>query len=198
MKKHELPQLPYHYDALAPLISKETLEFHHDKHHQAYVNKLNELLPESGFENASLEEIVTKSTGTLFNQAAQHWNHSFLWKSMDPEKTPLSTKGKFAEAVSQAFGGADPLKKEFTKQATSLFGSGWVWLVTDAKGKLQIVQSKDAENPLRLNLKPLIVCDVWEHAYYIDYRNARPKYLASFMDLIHWKFAEDNYTASLN
>jgi Fe-Mn family superoxide dismutase len=194
MKKFELPQLPYEYNALEPLVSRETLEFHHKKHHQAYVDKLNELLPGSGFEKALLDEIVKRATGPLFNQAAQHWNHSFLWKSMNPKRTPLLQGGKLAAAITQAFGGMDQFKKEFTEKAQSLFGSGWVWLVTDANGKVQILQTKDADNPIRLNLTPLFVCDVWEHAYYIDYRNDRPKYLTNFFELIHWTFASDNYT----
>ncbi|MEO7161354.1 MAG: superoxide dismutase [Bdellovibrionia bacterium] len=193
MKKFELPQLPYEYNALEPAISRETLQFHHKKHHQSYVDKLNELLTGSGFENASLDEIVKRATGPLFNQAAQHWNHSFLWKSMSPKKTPLLSDGKLAAAITQAFGGMEQFKKEFEEKAKSLFGSGWVWLATDAKGKVQIVPTKDAENPIRQNLTPLFVCDVWEHAYYIDYRNDRPKFLTNFFELIHWSFASDNY-----
>jgi len=192
MKKFELAPLPYAYTALEPIISKETLEYHHDKHHAAYVNKLNELLPGSGLENASLDEIVKKATGPLFNQAG-HWNHDFYWKCMTPKSSVRPPKGKLVDALNRSFGSFDKFKSEFETKGVALFGSGWMWLCSDSKGELNLVQTGNAENPIRQDLRPLLVSDVWEHAYYIDYRNARAKYLTSFWEVANWEFVESNY-----
>lgn len=195
--KFELAPLPYAYDALAPHISAETLQFHHDKHHQAYVTKLNELLPGSGLENASLDEIVLRASGPLFNQAGQHWNHDFYWKSMTPPKNVRQPQGDLLQAINKAFGSFDQFKAEFEKQGVALFGSGWTWLAADGSGALKIVQTPNAENPIRQKLHPIFVSDVWEHAYYIDYRNARAKYLSAFWNVMNWQFAETNFSNAL-
>lgn len=193
MAKFTLMSLPYSKDALMPFLSPETFEYHYGKHHQAYINKLNELLPGSGFEESSLEEIVKKSTGTLFNQAAQVWNHDFYWNSLTP-KSSKKPGPKVEAALSAAFGSFDNFKAEFEKSATTLFGSGWVWLTADAKTKkLSIVQTKDAENPMRQGLTPVLTFDVWEHAYYIDYRNARPNYIKTWWDFVNWDHAEKEF-----
>ena len=189
--KHELPALPYALDALGPHVSKETLEFHYGKHHKAYVDKLNELLPGSGYENASLEDIVRKSAGSLFNQAAQAWNHDFYWHSMSPRGGGAPT-GPLAEAINQAFGSFEGLKKEFSDKAAGLFGSGWAWLVRKSDGSLATLQTGNAGNPLTSGDRPLLTCDVWEHAYYIDYRNARAKYVDAWWKLVNWEFAAAN------
>ena len=195
--KFELPPLPYAYEALAPIISAETLHLHHDKHHAAYVTKLNALVPGTKFENSTLEQIVKEADGPLFNQAGQTWNHTFYWNSMAPVASAKKTPGAaLGGALTKEFGALDGFKKEFEKKGTELFGSGWVWLALDAKGKLEIVQTKDAENPIRQGMKPIFVCDVWEHAYYVDYKNERPKYLGQFWDLVNWDFAEKNFTAA--
>ena len=193
MKAFNLAPLPFEYNALEPVISQETLSFHHDKHHRAYVDHLNELVPDSGFENASLDQIVMKAKGPLFEQAAQHWNHSFYWNSMSPSSRVLSEKSVLTNALTESFGSPENFKREFEKVGVSLFGSGWLWLVSDAQGGLKIVATKDAGNPIRDRLKPVLVCDLWEHAYYIDYRNARASYLTKFYDVINWDFAETNY-----
>ena len=189
--KHELPALPYALDALGPHVSKETLEFHYGKHHKAYVDKLNELLPGSGYENASLEDIVSKSAGSLFNQAAQAWNHDFYWHSMSPRGGGAPT-GPLAEAINQAFGSFEGLKKEFSDKAAGLFGSGWAWLVRKSDGSLATLQTGNAGNPLTSGDRPLLTCDVWEHAYYIDYRNARAKYVDAWWKVVNWEFAAAN------
>lgn len=197
MKKNEimtLPELPYSYDALEPILSSETLKFHHDKHHRAYVDQLNKLLPGSGFENASLETIVQQSSGPLFEQASQHWNHSFYWNSMNPELKVISTQGALFAEMKATFGSTSNFYADFKKAGEGLFGSGWVWLVSDAMDKLQIMVTKNAWNPLREDFTPILVCDLWEHAYYIDYRNARSKYLARFCEIINWDFVETNYS----
>lgn len=193
MKRFELPKLPYEYNLLQPVISAETLQFHHDKHHQAYVDKLNELLPGSGLEEAPLDEIVKKASGPLFNNAAQHWNHDFYWKSMTAPKAGREPSGKLLDAIRTKFSSFNDFKTQFEKQGVGLFGSGWVWLVADSKGELQITQGFNADNPLKHGQTPLITCDVWEHAYYIDYRNARAKYLSRFWEVMNWDFAAENY-----
>lgn len=197
MPRFELAPLPYDYTALEPHISSETLQFHHDKHHQAYVTKLNELLSDSPLAGASLDEIVLQSSGPLFNSAGQHWNHDFYWKSLAPA-SHRSASGELLEALQQRFGSLDAFKEAFEQQAAALFGSGWTWLVLDQSGALQIVQTKDADNPIRQGLIPLFTCDVWEHAYYIDYRNARPQYLSNFWQVLNWEFVEVNYTEALD
>lgn len=188
---HTLPPLPYALDALAPTISKETLEFHYGKHHQTYVTNLNNLIPGTEFETASLEEIVKKSSGGIFNNAAQVWNHTFYWNSMAPNAGGEPT-GKLADAINAKWGSVAAFKEAFNKSAAGNFGSGWTWLVKKADGSLDIVNTSNAATPLTTSDVPLLTCDVWEHAYYIDYRNARPKYLESFWSLVNWSFAAKN------
>lgn len=189
--KHELPPLPYAMDALEPYISKETLEYHYGKHHKAYVDNLNNLIPGTEFENLTLEEIILKASGPIFNNAAQVWNHTFYWNSMRPNGGG-EPDGKLADAIRRDFGSFEAFKEAFSKAAVTLFGSGWAWLVKNPDGKLQIVQTSNAGNPLTSGQKPLLTCDVWEHAYYIDYRNARPKYVENFWNLVNWDFAAQN------
>jgi superoxide dismutase, Fe-Mn family len=188
----ELPKLPYKLNALVPYISEETLEYHYGKHHQAYVNNLNGLLPGTGFEKSDLETIIRKAEGGIFNNAAQIWNHTFYFESFSSggRRTP---KGSLSEAITRTFGSYDAFKEQFSKAAATLFGSGWAWLVRNDDGTLQIVQESNAGNPLRKNLKPVITCDVWEHAYYIDYRNRRPDYIKSFWEILDWETAEKRF-----
>jgi Fe-Mn family superoxide dismutase len=192
---HQLPPLPYAPEALQPHMSKETLEFHHGKHHLTYVNKLNELIKGTEFENASLEDIVRKSTGAIFNNGAQHWNHSFFWQCLSP-KGGGEPKGELGKALAEGFGGFEGFKKQFTEAAIGRFGSGWAWLCCDEHGKLAVISTGNAENPLQKNQTPLLVCDVWEHAYYIDYRNARADFVAAFWKLVNWEFVQSNWTRS--
>jgi superoxide dismutase, Fe-Mn family len=190
--EHKLPPLPYAHDALAPHISKETLEFHHDKHHQTYVTNLNNLIKGTEFENASLEDITKKSSGGIFNNAAQVWNHTFYWESMKPNGGGQPT-GALADAINAKWGSFDKFKEEFTKTAVGTFGSGWAWLVKKTDGSLDLVSTSNAATPLTTDAKPLLTCDVWEHAYYIDYRNARPKYVEAFWNVVNWDFASKNF-----
>ncbi|KTD62462.1 superoxide dismutase [Fe] [Legionella shakespearei] len=186
-----LPQLPYALDALAPHISKETLEYHYGKHHSAYVNNLNKLIPGTEFENMSLEEIIMKSKGGVFNNAAQVWNHTFYWHSMSPNGGGEPT-GKVAEAINKNFGSFTAFKEQFTQAAATTFGSGWAWLVQDASGALKIISTSNAGTPMTEGLTALLTCDVWEHAYYIDYRNLRPDYISAFWALVNWDFVNSN------
>ena len=188
--KHELMTLPYTQDALEPLMSKETLEYHYGKHHQTYVNNLNNLITGTKFENSALVEIVLGSEGGLFNNAAQVYNHDFFWQSLTPKQSAISSKVE--TALTQAFGSVEKFKEEFTAKAVGHFGSGWAWLVQDENKALKIITTSNAANPLTDKLKPILVCDVWEHAYYIDVRNARPKYLENFWKLVKWDFVEQN------
>jgi Fe-Mn family superoxide dismutase len=188
----ELPPLPYEKNALEPNISAETLEFHYGKHHQAYVTNLNNLIKGTEFENSALEDIINKSSGGVFNNAAQVWNHTFYWHSMRSPKEDNAPSGKLADAITKAFGSFDKFKEEFTKSATGNFGSGWTWLVQRPDGSLGIVNTSNAATPITGSDKPLFTIDVWEHAYYIDYRNARPKYVESFWNLVNWDFAAKN------
>jgi Fe-Mn family superoxide dismutase len=190
----ELPALPYAKDALLPHISAETLEYHHDKHHQTYVTNLNNLVAGTEFENASLEEVVKKSSGGVFNNAAQVWNHTFYWNCLTPNGTGAPT-GALAEAIDAAFGSFEQFKEEFTKCSVTTFGSGWGWLVKNADGSLALVSTSNAGCPLTSGQTPLLTCDVWEHAYYIDFRNLRPKYLEAFWALVNWDFVASNYAA---
>lgn len=190
--EHKLPQLPYAKDALAPHISAETLEFHHGKHHNAYVTKLNGLIKGTEFENSSLEDIIKKApAGGLFNNAAQVWNHTFYWNCLTPNGGGEPT-GKVAEAINKAFGSFAAFQEKFTATAIGTFGSGWAWLVNNSDGSLEIVSTSNAATPLTDGKIPLLTCDVWEHAYYVDYRNARPKYVEAFWHLVNWKFVEQN------
>lgn len=188
---HTLPALPYALDALAPHISQETLEFHYGKHHQAYVTNLNNLIAGTEFESASLEEIIQKSSGGVFNNAAQVWNHTFYWNSLSPNGGGEPT-GALLEAINAKWGSVDAFKDAFSKSAAGNFGSGWTWLVKKADGTLDIVNTSNAATPLTTSDKALLTCDVWEHAYYIDYRNARPKYLETFWNIVNWEFAAAN------
>ena len=189
--EHTLPALPYAMDALAPTISAETLEFHYGKHHKAYVDNLNNLIKGTEFENASLEDIVKKSSGGVFNNAAQVWNHTFYWNSMKPNGGGAPT-GALADAINAKWGSFDAFKEAFTKCAVTTFGSGWAWLVKTPAGELDLVSTSNAATPLTTDNKALLTCDVWEHAYYIDYRNARPKYVESFWALVNWDFVAAN------
>ncbi len=190
----ELPALPYAKDALAPHISEETLEFHYGKHHQTYVTNLNNLIASTSFEDASLESIVARSEGGMFNNAAQISNHTFYWNSLSPNGGGAPSAA-LAEAINSTFGSFDAFKEDFTKCAVTTFGSGWAWLVQNADGSLELVSTSNAGCPLTTGQTPLLTCDVWEHAYYIDYRNARPKYLEAFWALVNWEFAAANFSA---
>ena len=188
----ELPPLPYAKDALAPHISAETLEFHHDKHHQTYVTNTNNLIKGTELEDAALEEIVKKSSGGLFNNAAQVWNHTFYWNSLSP-RGGGDPGGKLADAIKRSFGGFAQFKEEFNKIAVGTFGSGWAWLVQRPDGSLGIVSTSNAATPITGADRPLLTCDVWEHAYYIDYRNRRPDFVTAYWNLVNWDFASRNY-----
>jgi len=188
----ELPKLNYEIDKLAPIISKQTMEFHYGKHHQAYVNNLNNLLPGTKFENATLETIILEADGGIFNNAAQVWNHTFYFQSFSTTGGGEPT-GKLAEAIAKDFGSFTAFKENFTKAAVTLFGSGWAWLVKNKEGKLEIVQESNAGNPLRKGLIPILTCDVWEHAYYLDYQNRRPDYVTVFWNLVDWRIIESRF-----
>lgn len=190
----ELPALPYANDALAPHISAETIEYHYGKHHQTYVTNLNNLVPGTEFEGLSLEDIVKKSSGGIFNNAAQVWNHTFYWNSLSPNGGGAPTGG-LAHAIDRTFGSFEKFKEEFTKTAVTTFGSGWAWLVKNPNGSLELVSTSNAGCPLTAGQTPILTCDVWEHAYYIDFRNLRPKYLEAFWALVNWEFANANYEA---
>ncbi|GIX34337.1 MAG: superoxide dismutase [Fe] [Lysobacteraceae bacterium] len=183
----ELPPLPYARDALEPHISAETIDYHYGKHHQAYVTNLNNLIQGTEHEHADLETIIRNSSGGLFNNAAQVWNHTFYWNCMKPGGGG-EPGGKLAEAIQAAFGSFAAFKEAFTKAAVGTFGSGWAWLVQRPDGSLGIVSTSNAATPLTGPDTPLLTCDVWEHAYYIDYRNARPKYVEAFWNLVNWDF----------
>ena len=189
----ELPALPYAMDALEPHISKETLEFHYGKHHQTYVTKLNGLVPGSEFEGKTLEEVVKSSSGGVFNNSAQIWNHTFYWHCLSPSGGGEAT-GAIAEAIVAAFGSFDAFKEEFTNSAINNFGSSWTWLVKNADGSISIVNTSNAATPLtEEGVTPLLTVDLWEHAYYIDYRNARPAYMGAFWNLVNWDFVNANF-----
>lgn len=192
MKNFELPPLPFAQDALAPHISAQTLSFHYGKHHQAYVDNLNKLRVGTPFEEAGLEEIIRKADGGLYNNAAQVWNHTFYWNCLSPQGGGQPT-GALAEAMDRAFGSFEQFKTQFSAAAAGLFGSGWVWLVRDNKNGLAILPTPNAGNPIRDNKEPLLVIDVWEHAYYLDYQNKRADYIAHFFDLIDWKAVESRF-----
>ncbi len=188
----ELPALPYAQDALQPHISAETLEFHYGKHHQTYVDKLNGLLPGTDFEEKSLEEVIRSAKGGIFNNAAQVWNHSFYWNCLSPNGGGKAS-GAVADAINSAFGSFEQFQQEFTNSAITNFGSGWTWLVQQEDGSVAIVNTSNADTPLTSKgITPLLTVDVWEHAYYIDYRNARPKYMEAFWALVNWDFVNAN------
>ncbi len=182
---YELPALPYDLNALEPQISKETLEYHYGKHHAGYVKNLNGLVTGTEFENSGLEEIVKKANGGIFNNGAQVWNHTFYWNCMAPDGGGEPT-GALLNAIKSDFGSFEAFKEQFSKAAATLFGSGWAWLVKSPSGKLEIVQESNAGNPLRGGKEPIMTCDVWEHAYYIDKRNLRPAYIEDFWKVVDW------------
>jgi len=188
----ELPKLPYKLDALVPYISEETLDYHYGKHHQAYVNNLNALITGTGFEKSDLETIIKKAEGGIYNNAAQVWNHTFYFESFSVtgRKSPV---GDLSDAINGSFGSLDAFKEQFNKAAATLFGAGWAWLARKEDGTLQIIQESNAGNPLKKGLKPLLTCDVWEHAYYIDYRNKRPDYIKSFWEILDWEIISARY-----
>lgn len=189
----ELPPLPYAKNALAPHISEETLEFHYGKHHKTYVDKLNGLVPGTEFEGKSLEDVVKTSSGGMFNNAAQIWNHTFYWHCLSPSGGG-EPSGAIAEAINAAFGSFAEFKEQFTNSAVNNFGSSWTWLVKNADASVGIVNTSNAATPLTEDsITPLLTVDLWEHAYYIDYRNARPKYMEAFWALVNWEFVNKNF-----
>lgn len=190
----ELPPLPYADNALEPTISAETISFHYGKHHQSYVTNLNNLVPGTEFENSTLEEIIMKASGGIFNNAAQIWNHTFYWNGLTPNGKDAAS-GDLAAAIDTTFGSFAEFKTKFSTSAATNFGSGWTWLVKNADGSIEIVNTSNAGSPLTAGQTPLLTCDVWEHAYYIDFRNARPKYVESFWGLVNWDFVAANFAA---
>jgi Fe-Mn family superoxide dismutase len=197
LMEYKLPPLPYAMDALEPALSKETLEYHYGKHHRAYVKELNNLIKGTEFENATLEQIIRESSGPLFNNAAQTWNHTFFWNCLAPRGGGKPT-GALAQAISDKWGSYAQFKEAFSKSAVGNFGSGWTWLVVRSDG-VAIVNTDDADNPLTKDDEPLLTIDVWEHAYYIDYRNERPKFVEAFLkNLVNWDFAQRNYENALS
>ena len=194
--KFELPPLGYSPDALAPQISAETIEYHHGKHHLAYVNNLNGLIPGTPFENATLETMIVKAEGGIFNNAAQVWNHTFYFASFSPlgKREP---HGTLLRAIEAGFGSFESFRESFTKAAATLFGSGWAWLCMKPDGTLAVTQESNAGNPMRSGMVPLMTCDVWEHAYYIDYRNRRPDYIKNFWELLDWNIIGHRFDEAL-
>lgn len=190
---HELPALPYPKDALEPVISAETIDYHYGKHHNAYVTNLNNLIPGTEFDDKSLEDIISSASGGVFNNAAQVWNHTFYWNCLSPNGGG-EPSGALADAINGAFGSFDEFKAAFTKSAATNFGSGWTWLVKKNDGSLAIVNTANAGNPLTDGHTPLLTVDVWEHAYYVDYRNARPKYLDELWSLFNWDFVAEQFS----
>ncbi len=186
---HELPELPYELNALEPYLSRETLEFHYGKHHKTYVDNLNKLVAGSPWADATLEDIIAKADGGVFNNAAQIWNHTFYWHCLTPESA--EPQGDLLKALSKTFGSLDSFKEKFSQSAATNFGAGWTWLVKN-NNHLEIVNSSNADTPLRQGIQPLLTIDVWEHAYYIDYRNARPKYIENFWHMVNWDFVAQN------
>jgi Fe-Mn family superoxide dismutase len=189
--EHKLPDLPYPIDALEPHISEQTLSFHHGKHHRSYVDKLNHLIAGTEYEDLTLEGIISSANGAVFNNAAQAWNHSFYWNCLSPTGGGAPT-GEIAQAIQASWGTVDRFAEEFTQSAATNFGSGWTWLVRNPEGELEIVNTSNAGTPLTDGKKPLLTIDVWEHAYYIDYRNARPQYIDAYWKLVNWDFANHN------
>lgn len=192
--EHKLPALPYAKDALEPHISAETLEYHHDKHHRAYVDKLNQLIKGTRHDKQPLAEIVMTSEGNIFNNAAQAWNHTFFWQCLSP-KGGGNPSGKISQLINDRWGSFAKFKDEFSEEAQNHFGSGWVWLVQNADDRLGLIATPDAETPIAAGLKPILTLDVWEHAYYIDYRNERPKFIDAFWEIVNWDFANENLDA---
>lgn len=187
----ELPNLPWERDALAPYISEETIDYHYGKHHAGYVKKLNAALPGTEYEDMTLEEIIASASGSMFNNAAQIWNHTFYWNCLSPNGGG-NPHGEVERQILDTWQSFDEFKEAFSKSAASNFGSGWTWLVVNAEGNLEIVNTNDAGCPLTENQTPVLTLDVWEHAYYVDYRNARGSYIAAFWDMVNWDFANSN------
>ncbi len=192
--EHQLPDLPYAKNALEPYISYETIEFHYGKHHKTYITKLNALIKGTEFENASLEDTIKKSTGAIFNNAAQVWNHTFYWNGLKPNSNG-TPDGLMADAINAKWGSFEEFKKAFTQCALDTFGSGWAWLVKRKDGSLDLVSTSNAATPLTGDAKPLLTCDVWEHAYYVDYRNARADYIEKYWNIVNWDFVASNFKA---
>jgi Fe-Mn family superoxide dismutase len=192
---HELPPLPFDKNALEPVISAETLDYHYGKHHQTYVNNLNNLIPGTEFESLSLEDIIMKAEGGVFNNAAQVWNHTFYWNCLRTPSDGNAPGGELAGAIDKAFGSFDAFKEQFSKAGAGNFGSGWTWLVKNEDGSLEIYNTSNAGTPMTAGKTALLTADVWEHAYYIDYRNARPKYLEEFWKIVNWDFVAAQYAA---
>ena len=192
--EHTLPPLPYAKDALAPTISAETIEYHYGKHHQAYVTNLNNLIKGTEFEDMSLEQTILKSSGGIFNNAAQVWNHTFYWNCMKPSGGGAPS-GELATAIDTAFGSFEEFKKQFSQKAITTFGSGWAWLVKKSDGSVALESTSNAATPMTNGQTALLTCDVWEHAYYVDYRNARPKYVEEFWNIVNWDFVTSNLKA---
>ena len=190
--KHELPLLPYAPNALEPVISQKTIEYHYGKHHQAYVSNLNNLIVGTKFEDADLLTIIKEADGGIFNNGAQVWNHTFYFESFSPNPK-TKPEGKLLEAIQHKFGSLEAFKEAFQKAATTLFGSGWAWLVVSKEGQLEIIQTSNAANPIRDGHKPLLTCDVWEHAYYLDYQNRRPDYVSEFWKILDWNVVEKRF-----
>jgi superoxide dismutase, Fe-Mn family len=193
---HQLPDLPYSTDALEPLMSSETLELHHGKHHATYVDKLNALIEGTDFADTRLTEIIRKANGGIFNNGAQAWNHAFFWNCLKPQGGG-DPDGEIASAIERDFGSLDAFKSEFSNALMTLFGSGWVWLAKDSDGKLSVEPQGNAGNPLKEGKLPILTCDMWEHAYYVDYRNEKKKYVEAFWQLVNWDFANENLRRDL-
>lgn len=191
---HTMPQLPYAANALSPVLSQETIEFHYGKHLQAYINNINQLVVGTPFENLPLHEIIQQAEGPIFNNAAQAWNHILYFLQFTP--TPVAMTSRFSQLLETNFGSVEAFKKQFAEAAAKFFGSGWVWLTMDKEQRLQIVATANAGNPLTQGLHPLCCIDVWEHAYYIDYRNRRPEYIEKFWNILNWEYVEQRMTQS--
>lgn len=196
MTIHQLPQLPYALNALEPQISEETMRYHYGKHHQTYITNLNTLIQGTKYEDATLEEIIMNAEGPVFNNAAQAYNHTFFFMGLSPHPKSVPT-GSLAKAIDSAFGSFDKFKEQFSKAAASQFGSGWAWLVENQKGELSIVTTSNAANPMTQSLKPLMCADIWEHAYYIDYRNRRADFLTALWDRVDWNVVEQRYAEAM-
>ena len=192
--RHELADLPYAMDALEPHISEKTLSFHYGKHHAAYVDKLNKAVENTEFDDKTLEEIIMTASGGIFNNAAQAWNHAFYWLCLSPQGGDIADN-PIGRVIERDFNSLDEFKKQFSNKAAGLFGSGWTWLVMNQQGKLEIMNTSNADNPLCQGLSPLLTCDVWEHAYYLDYQNVRVDYLQAFWKLVNWQFVSEQYEA---
>lgn len=192
---HKLPALPYAQDALEPHISAETLSFHHGKHHATYVDKLNAAIVGTEYEDKSLEDVIMSADGGIFNNAAQIWNHSFYWRCLSPNGGG-KPKNPLAGIIERDFGSLDDFKQQFSEAAATLFGSGWTWLILQKDGKLAIKNTTNADTPVREGITPLLTCDVWEHAYYLDYQNKRPDYLKAFWEIVNWEYVNKLYAAA--